>query len=246
MSNKQKYTLYTLQKNVLDGRFKWYATKYTRTGLSHRIAISIRNGHSIIDSDNFSEDMSEISISGVVIRSSNSLFGYYTDWNYIYAIRNPSGQLLKLAETAEFKEDIKSELLKIEKQRAKIQKEREYREKSEAYKFRYDPVPHVHKPRGGSYYRHPKIHRIMVQSSITEYKRFASPDERKVNMPEWDDRPRDISHSWKDSSRSKARKSWQRNAKSSLAAYSLFKQYDETWEQDQEQLLEQDWQDLQN
>ncbi len=78
------------------------------------------------------------------------------------------------------------------------------------YEYRKDPVPYIHKIRGGPLWSSPHTAKIMRMYLNPEYKEFNRGSKKEI--PQWwDDRTRRVQKSWKE--QSKARHQWQRGIK---------------------------------
>lgn len=76
-----------------------------------------------------------------------------------------------------------------------------------SYEYRKDPVPHIHKFRGGPNWSPPHTRKITRIYKNPEYKQFNRGTLKEI--PQWwDDRSRDVQRSWKE--QSKVRHQWER------------------------------------
>ena len=214
-SKKKKYVIVSFGRyySYNNGGFKeyqWRATYYTKEQLINRLAINnvySKPGTSIMDrrvSKLF--DKNSISNEAKTLLSNVECDRIY----YIGYLRQDDDicnvSLDSMSAAIKEKETEVRKSLEARRKRAQANK------RSESYTFRKDPVPRTgicyH---GYEYYRAPKIHRLMVQSSIPEYKDFRKGNERAENLPTWDDRVRHIDKSWKTSC--KIRRQWQKHVR---------------------------------
>lgn len=211
------YVLYTFKKSYFTQTFKWESQYCTRDELVTVIAAKKLYGHSdvlnslVADRDCISSDTHGIAFKLYDIESAC--------YREVYSLRKKDNGQIDLKALAK---DVDSKVAQIEKER-EIRREHYAKLKErEQFVFRDGPVPYTgcHRYRG-RYYRRPKLHRLKVQSEIVEYKEFIKGNERKENLPTWDDRPRRRSHSWKDSY--KCRKQWMKNNKTHVDTVSIDK-----------------------
>ena len=241
MSKKKnkRYVLFTLERKydirLGYGNFEWWPCYYTREQLISRIAVSkIYSSPEYSILDNLSDDMTEVSTKEIEIEVKNKLFNY-TRWTYnrLFFIATVDGDEIHKVDIETLMDSVNKKADKIKKLRDSRQAKRKALRKSETYTLRYDPVPNVHKYHchRGSWYRIPQLGRLMRQSDDTEYKEFVKGDERKENLPSWDDRPRHNDKSWKTSY--KCRKQWQKHVRKHVdTSYYDRKAYDMEWEQE--------------
>lgn len=241
MSKKKNknYVLLTLRRNYDFSKheyvdFKWNPCYYTREQLISRLAISeiYNKEESILN--NLSVDMSETSTDKKEIEIRNRLFDYKT-WRYreLYFIAKVVGDEFQRVNVGSLVDSVNKKADEIKKLRNARGLRYRAERRCETYTFRYDPVPNVHKYHchHGSWYRIPQLGRLMRQSEATEYKEFIKGDERKENLPTWDDRPRHNDKSWKTSY--KVRKQWQKHVRKHVdTSYYDRKAYDMEWEQE--------------
>ena len=212
--------------------FRWVPSYYTREQLINRIAINKVYSKNEYILDNLSVNMAETSVSKEEVR--NKLLDITTlRYKPLYFIAKvTNGELYRV--------DVDTLRPLINKKADEIIKDREARRnryratrRCESYRFRVDPVPNVHTYHchRGSYYRHPQINKLLRQSSDVEYKEFIKGDERKENMPTWDDRPRHNDKSWKTSY--KCRKQWQNHVRKHVStSFYNRKAYNMEWEKE--------------
>lgn len=232
-SKNKKYIIVSFGRyySYNNGGFKeyqWRATYYTKEQLINRLALNnvySKPGTSIMDrrvSKLF--DKNSISNEAKTLLSNVECDRIY----YIGYLRQDDDicnvSLDSMSAAIKEKETEVRKSLEARRKRAQANK------RSESYTFRKDPVPRTgicyH---GYGYYRAPKIHRLMVQSSIPEYKEFRKGNERKENLPTWDDRVRHIDKSWKTSY--KCKRQWQKHMrKHAYTSYCDRKAYNMEWE----------------
>jgi len=78
------------------------------------------------------------------------------------------------------------------------------------YEYRKDPVPYIHKIRGGGWWSSPHTAQIIRMYKNPEYKKFNRGSIKEVPTW-WDDRYRRVQKSWKE--QTKCRHQWEKNLK---------------------------------
>lgn len=225
MQKKLNYVFYTLTRNWNDGSFYWYATKYSRCGLIHRIALAevYSVGNSILN--NLSTDMSETTCE-IVVRK------YGLDWNNKYFIAHIEKGVTKVVDVNSLMYEIIEEIDRINTVRAKKAAARNAERRMSNYEFRRGPVPHIHNYKGcGKYYRHPattntkRKNEFIFDDECVEYKLSRS-NYKINNLPTvYDDIVRHYDKSWKTSC--KVRKQWQKHIRKHISTiYYNRKTYD--------------------
>lgn len=212
--------------------FQWIPSYYTREQLIAKLALNKVYSKDEYILDNLSTNMAETSVNKEEIR--DKLLDLKT-FRY-----RPLYFIAKIVEGELYKVNIEPLVPLVNEKADELVQDREARRnrykafsRCETYRFRVDPVPNVHKYHchRGSYYRRPQIGRLLRQSSEIEYKEFIKGDERKENMPTWDDRPRHNDKSWKTSY--KCRKQWQKHVRKHVStSYYNRKAYNMEWEEE--------------
>lgn len=220
MHKKRKtYVLLTLRECFVtseDGKIRavgvWEKYYYNRQELIRKLAISkVYDSNRIID--NLLANTSDTSVHVVDTLPNKGVYNFSYDSKRKYCLAKLVKNDIETFSYNIISKDVEKKVEELNIRRAKRLDKLKADRRSMKYTFRRGNVPGIckHRWHRGTYYRHPQLHRLMIQSANIEYKEFIKGKERMENLPTWDDRPRHNDKSWKTSF--KCRKQWQKHQK---------------------------------